>query len=250
MGTFSFSLSDIKKQLGPGLGVRSNAYLLEVAVVGAVSKKLAVLCQSTALPERNIGTADIFYKGRKYKMRGETDLSGTYTINITDDSEMKLRRMFDSWMREVDNTTPKGSNALAGLFGGAMGDLMEVANGTLKAVNEIKSAWEFDGGVSWLKNMIMGKPLPANYQTTVNIWQLTKVKEKLYGYALTNAFPIEVGAVEVSDENENQLSMFSVTFAYSDFEPIEDKGIIGQIVDTVIGQEGQEIVQGVENLLD
>lgn len=55
MGTFSFSLSDIKKQLGPGLGVRSNAYLLEVAVVGAVSKKLAVLCQSTALPERNIG---------------------------------------------------------------------------------------------------------------------------------------------------------------------------------------------------
>ena len=44
--------------------------------------------------------------------------------------------------------------------------------------------------------------------------------------------------------------MFSVTFAYSDFEPIEDKGMIGQIADTIMGQEGLEIVQGIENLLD
>ena len=250
MGQFSFSLADVKKHLGPGLGIRSSHYLLEVAVKGATSKKLAVLCQSTSLPERAIGTVDLYYKGRRYKTRGETDLSGTYTINITDDSEMKLRKMFDSWMKEVDNTTPKENNALAGLFGGAMGDLMEVANGTLKAINEIKSAWEFDGGVSWIKNMITGKPQPAGYQTEVNIWQLTKTREKLYGYKLTNCYPIQIGAIEVSDTEENQLSMFSVDLAYSDFEPIEDKGFISQVVDAIIGETGQEIVKGVENLFD
>lgn len=248
MGEFSFSLSDVKKQLGPGLGVRSALYLLECAIKGAESKKLAILCQSTSLPERTIGTVDLYHKGRRYKARGETDLSGTYTINITDDSEMKLRKYFDTWMKEVDNTTPKESNALAGLFGGTMGDLMEVANGTLKAVNEIKSAWEFDHGVSWAKNMILGKPLPAGYQTDINIWQLTKTRDKLYGYKLTNAYPIQVGAIETSDTDENQLSMFSVEFAYSDFEPVKAQGFIKNVVDTIIGETGQEIIQGIENL--
>lgn len=250
MGEFSFTLSDIKKQLGPGLGVRSNKYLIEVPIPGSNSKKLAVLCKSTSLPERNIGSVDVFYKGRKYKMRGETELTGTYTINLTDDSEMRLRRCFDNWMKEVDNTTPKGSNALSGLFGGALGDFMETANGVLKTINEIKSAFAFDGGVSYVKNIILGRDMPANYMVDVNVWQLSKWNDKIYGYRLQNAFPTEVGAVEISDDAENQLSEFSVTFTYSDFEPIEDQGLIKDIVDTIIGDEGQSLVDNVENLFN
>lgn len=250
MGEFNFTLSDLKKQLGPGLGVRSSQYLLEVAVQGSSSKKLAILCMATSLPERVVGTVDIFHKGRKYKIRGETDLSGSYTINIMDDSNMELRKLFDSWLKEVDDTTPKETNAFAGLFGGAMGDLMNVVNGTLKAINEIKSAFEMDGGLSWIKNAIMGKPLAAMYQTEVNIWQLDKTRNKVYGYRLTNAYPINIGPIEVSDENENQMSQFSVEFAYSDFEPIKPDGFIKQVIDAVIGKEGQEIIAGVESLLD
>lgn len=248
MGSASFTLSDVKKELGPGLGIRSNLYLLECAIKGADARKLAILCLSTSLPERNIGYTDIYHKGRRHRMRGETDLTGTYTINITDDSEMKLRRYFDSWMKEVDNTTPKSENALSGLFGGAMGDLMESVNGVLKAVNSIKSAWQVDGGLSWIKNTIVGKDMPAAYMTNINIWQLSKTREKIHGYGLSGAFPIEVGAIETDDSNENQLSQFSVTFAYSDFEPITNEGFMKQVVNTIIGETGQEILRGTKNL--
>lgn len=244
----AFSLSDVKKELGPGLGIRSNLYLLECAIKGADARKLAVLCLSTSLPERNIGKVDLFHKGRKYTIRGETELTGTYTINITDDSEMKLRRYFDSWMKEVDNTTPKTENALAGLIGGEAGDFMESVNGVIKAVNSIKSAWQVDGGLSWIKNTITGKNVPAGYMTNVNIWQLSKTRQKLRGYALQGCFPIELGAIETDDSNENQLSQFSVTFAYSDFEPITNDSFMKQVVDTIIGETGQEILRGTKNL--
>lgn len=250
MGQFSFSLSDVKKQLGPGLGIRSNLYLLEVATIGSMSKKLAVLCMATSLPERTIGTVDLYHKGRRYKVRGETDLTSTFTINITDDSEMKLRQLFDNWMKEVDNTTPPRTNALSGIFGEQANDFLNTANGILTAVNEIKSAWEFDKGVSWFKNMLLGKPLPAGYQSYVNIWQLSKTRDKIYGYQLTNAYPVTLGAIETDDSNENALSQFSVDFAYSDFHPIKDEGVIKQVVDAIIGDEGNTLINNLETLFD
>ena len=248
-GEFSFTLSDIKKQLGAGLGLRTNKYLIEMPMPGVQGKKLAILCQSTALPERNIGVIDVYYRGRRYKMRGEADFPGTYTINIIDDSSMKIRKMFDAWCKLIDNTKPK-QNGVLGMFGDSFVQGMEAVAGVIQAAQNLKSQIDFDNGVGFLTNAFLGTPSAPNYQVDINIWQLNKQNDKVYGYKLQNAWPTEVGAVELDDANESQLSQFSVTFAYSELEPIEPKSITRKIIDGAIGDTGQDIVNGIENLFD
>lgn len=249
MGQFNFNLSDLKKSLGPGLGVRSNTYLIEFSVPGSKSKKIAILARSTSLPERDIGSVDMYWKGRRYKVRGETDLQSQYTINLTDDSEMIIRQLFDSWMKEIDDTTPKSENA-TGIFGDKINDLINTANGVVKFLNTAKTAFTFDRGLGFFKNVLTSNPGRPQYQQEVNIWQLSKTRNKVLGYKLQNCFPTSIGAVEVSDEEENALSMFSVTLTYSDFEQIKDETFMKQLVDFALGPNGRELRDGIENLLD
>lgn len=248
-GEFSFTLSDIKKQLGDGLGLRTNKYLIEMPMPGVQGRKLAILCQSTALPERNIGVVDVYCKGRKFRMRGEADFQGAYTINIIDDSEMKIRKMFDAWCRLVDNTKPKQDGVL-GMFGSSFSQGMELVSGVIQSARNLKSQIDFDNGVGFLTNAFLGTPSAPNYQVDINIWQLNKQNDKVYGYKLQNAFPSEVGAVELDDSSESLLSQFSVTFAFSELEPIEPKSVARQIIDSAIGDTGQDIINGIENLFD
>ena len=108
MGQFSFSLSDIKKAMGPSLGLVSNRYLVEIPINIKNQKSLAILARSTSLPESNVGVVDYYYKGRRFKARGEHVFAGTYTLNFTDDSEMKVRELFDTSvvsLREISRFT-------------------------------------------------------------------------------------------------------------------------------------------------
>lgn len=253
MAQFNFTLSDLKKQLGDGLGIRSNLYGLVVPLPYEGSYKLAVLAKSTSLPERTIGTTDIYHMGRRYKIRGETDLQGTYTINMTDDSNMKLRQFFDSWMKSVDNTTPEFAGIVGELFEGQWADALNVISGTLQGIGQVARDIRSSGdtwaqriknySVSSLKSQISGNQILAPYQVDVEVYQLSvNNKEAIYGYKLQNCFPIEVGAVEISDESENQLSEFSVQLAYSDFEPIlPSRSTIDQVIEDVLGDSAANL---------
>ena len=83
----SFTITDLKKHLGPGLGLRKNKYLIEIPVPGIEGRTLNILCRSAGLPERTITTQSLWHKGRKYNVRGETDYGGTYDVSILDDSK-------------------------------------------------------------------------------------------------------------------------------------------------------------------
>lgn len=247
MGQFSFSLKDVKKELGTGLSVRSNIYLLLVSVPGALSKKLAILCQSTSLPERTIGSVELFIKGRRFRVRGETDLQATYTVNFIDDSEMKVRELFMNWMREVDNTTLNKENAL-GIFGDFANDLVNGVSGIVKSINNIKTLFSFDKGLNFFQNALTNNEGSPYYMRDVEIWQLSKTREKVKGYRLTNCFVTSVGAVETSDEEVDALSRFSVDFTYSDVEFIKNESYISEIFNTIIGNSGQDLVNGIKNI--
>lgn len=82
----------------------------------------------------------------------------------------------------------------------------------------------------------------------VEIWQLSKTREKVKGYRLTNCFVTSVGAVETSDEEVDALSRFSVDFTYSDVEFIKNESYISEIVNTIIGNSGQDLVNGIKNI--
>lgn len=255
MASYNFSLSDIKKQLGNGLGIRSNKYVVIVPLPGGLSKKLAVLAKATSLPERNLGSVDLYHKGRRYKVRGDTDLAGTYNISLTDDSQMKLRKYFDAWFRMADNPETDKDATNEGILGSTLSDALNSITGSLNAASELIAEFSSASISSIIKDSFLDNSTLASYQKPVEVYQLDKSGVPVYGYQLQNCFPTEIGAVEISDENENQFSEFSVTFTYSDFislDPNESK--VSQILGSVLGDSASDLVksgrQFIETLTD
>lgn len=226
-----FSITELKKHLGPGLGLRKNRYMIELPVPTVNGETINMLCQSAGLPERNISTADVWHKGRRYTVRGETDFVGEYEISIVDDDSMKIRQLFDTWMKMIDDTRPdKNSSILGASFEEIKTGLLGNLTSGLAAANRIKGAFnnprqlvDFAIGQMDQNAQLSG----ASYQTDINIWQmdnpspgLMSDRRKIYGYKLQNAFPKSIGIVTLEDGDENTLSEFSVTFAFSEFIPL------------------------------
>jgi hypothetical protein len=246
-----FTIDDLKKHLGPGLGLRKNKYLLEIPIPGVEGAKINVLARSAGLPERNITTTTVFHKGRKYNVRGETDYIGTYDVSIVDDSAQVIRRKFDEWLKYIDDSKPFN----AGLFSGAsyesgVGAALDairsgvsVANAAQRAINDPR---EEIGG------FVLGAIDPgqtdavADYQTDINIWQLSATGDKIYGYKLQNAFPQQVGIVLLDDGDANTLSEFSVTFAFSEFLPLEGVEFSEELLTTALGGDAEDVIRGIE----
>lgn len=246
-----FTITDLKKQLGPGLGLRKNKYLLEIPVPGIEGAKINVLCRSAGLPERTIKTAQLMHKGRAYNVRGETDYGGTYEVSILDDSEMNIRKTFDKWMKRVDNSKQVGGLSS---YESGLSDILNVVKSGLQVANQIKNVLEnpkeaIGGFFLGIVDPGQGASI-AKYQTDINVWQLTNSGEKVYGYKLQNAFPQQIGIVTLDDGDENTLSEFSITFAFSEFIPLEGPITTKTLLKGALGDAGNEILDGVESLFN
>lgn len=181
------TIQDLKKHLGPGFGLRKNRYMLEMPAPSVNGETINILCRSTGLPERRITTTDLWHKGRRYTVRGETDYVGEFEVSIVDDSSMGLRKIFDNWLKIIDDSRPD------------------------KGATKQGASYESPGPSA---------PPDAKYQVDINIWQMDRQEGYVYGYKLQNAFPKEVGTVTLDDSDENTLSEFSVIIAFSEFVPI------------------------------
>lgn len=248
------TITDLKKNLGPGLGLRKNKYLLELPVPGISGETLNILCQSAGLPEKTIQTTTIWHKGRRYEMRGETNFSGTYEVSILDDSDMNVRKVFDKWLNKIDDTGAANGGILGASGEGPLSSAISNIKSGVKALNEAKNFLK-----NPVKNLIGfglnvlnsdGAGNPPGYQVDVNIWQLSQTGEKVYGYKLQNAYPKELGIVTLDDEQENQLSQFSVTFAYSEFIYMEGGSFKTQVAKGLLGNDLMEIKDGIKSLFD
>ena len=250
MANYNFTLSDLKKQLGDGLGIRSNKYVVIVPFPGIIGRKLAVLARSTSLPERQIGVTEIYHKGRRYKMRGETDIQSNFTINLTDDSEMKLRQYFDSWLRLVDNPDTDKEATNTGVIS-SLSDLMNGITGALNAASELISEYSTTSLSSIISNSFIDNNILASYQKNVEVYQLNKNNEPVYGYLLQNCYPTEVGAVEISDETANEFSQFSVQLTYSDFVPLlPTESEVLKVIKAVAGDEASALATSTKQLFE
>ena len=254
----SFNINELKKHLGPGLGLRKNRYMIEIPVPTVNGETINMLCQSAGLPERNISTVDLFHKGRRYTVRGEMDYIGEYEVSIIDDDHMRIRKLFDTWMKQIDNTRPdKNSSLLGASFEDMAPGLLDEVSAGLRLANQVKNTIENPRQAIDFTIGVMDKNAQlstAIYQTDINIWQMDRPssrspdKQKIYGYKLQNAFPKSIGIVTLEDEEENTLSQFSVTFAFSEFIPLY--GSKEDIARGVLGDQVGDIVSGSEALIN
>lgn len=248
----TFNIRELKKAMGPGLGLRKNRYLIEIPVPTVEGQTINILCRSAGLPERNINTVTVWHKGRQYNVRGETDYIGEYEISIVDDSDMRIRKMFDTWMTQIDNTKPANEGILGASFEKAVPGLLNEVKSFVKTANQVKNLIKNPKqALDWVIGSIAGTNAATStptYQVDINIWQLGNNGEKVYGYKLQNAFPKSVGIVTLDDSDENTLSEFSVVFAFSEFLPLETTK--KALTNAVLGDTATGILNGVEALFD
>lgn len=65
-------------------------------------------------------------------------------------------------------------------------------------------------------NSNVGFNAPNDYFSTVTVYQLDNADRRIKEYSMTMAWPSVVAPIEVGQDQNNQIEMFSVTFAYSD----------------------------------
>jgi hypothetical protein len=166
---------------------------------------------------------------------------------------MNVRKVFDKWMKKVDNSKPLNTGILGGSYETGVGEVLETIQSGVQVANTIRNAVENPGstldfflGFIDKGNAVSG----ASYQTDINIWQLSSDSQKVYGYKLQNAFPSQVGVVTLEDGEENTLSQFSVTFTFSEFTPLENKRATTKLAEALIGDTAVNILDGVESLFE
>lgn len=225
---------DLREQLGRGMGVRTNKYLIEFALPIFDSPhpwKVNVLCKATSFPQRQMHTTSMWRFGRKYNLRGETNFGDTWTLTFEDDSELTLRRAFDYWFREIDDTRLQhtGLNVYNN-----MGDPTERLETFITDLPEREETGRFNLGNALngaVTTLIRPEYMPSapNYQTDIRVYQLDQNGNKVMGYVMQNAFISDIGAVEYGDEKQNELVSFPVTFTFSEFLPLTGNVLDGQI---------------------
>ena len=74
--------------------------------------------------------------------------------------------------------------------------------------------------MNYIENRITktGEQSPQQYQTTINIFQKDRNNNTLRQYTLRDAFPVEIGPVQLDFGSNDQISTFGATFQYQTFD--------------------------------
>lgn len=243
------TVNDLKSSLGERLGVRKNKYLLELFIPvsnydPAPASKIDILCQSASFPEINNTTLTTYHKGRRFQTRGETDYGSDYVITFIDDDRMSLRRLFQSWMILIDNTTPKSHPNLLENDGFSGWDIFGSINSAGQVWNDIQNTLSSDQmGFDFVRGLFdssVARSTPS-YMTDFNVWQLAGNttghngdvdSAKIMGYKIQSAFPKSISAIDYSDEIQNENVRFSVTFGFSEVTPMHS--MFHNTVDSIV----------------
>lgn len=241
MGVWNFS--DLKKHLGPSFGLRSNKYILEVPIPGPAGRSITIGCKSTSFPERKMSTTTMWYRGRKYNVRGETDYGDTFTVTFYDSGDSVLRRFFDEYMIFIDDSTPKESKS--GKLPNKLDSVIEDVGNVISKVGHLVANANINGFSSVAFDTFTGRIHDENsYQTSVNLWCMDQEQNKIYGYKFTNAFVSTVGVAEFQDEDDgNKVLDFSVTFTFSEFEPLSNTSLNQNIFTQLFGENALNLVK-------
>lgn len=101
-------------------GARNNKYRILFPLFG---QEIDILCHSTSNPGREMGTVEVFLKGRKYTMAGDMSDEGTWTITIYNTEDFLVRSFFLKVIAGIQNFTAPvtldgGYNQMSDVFQG------------------------------------------------------------------------------------------------------------------------------------
>jgi len=86
-----------------GGGARPNRFYVEMTIpaLAGANTPLRFLCKAAQIPGSTIGSVDVGYMGRQFKVPGDRTFA-EYTITVLNDVDFKLRYAFESWMAAIN----------------------------------------------------------------------------------------------------------------------------------------------------
>ena len=105
-------ISKIKRYYDNG-GLYTSKYeilIIPPLGVGNITEKLSVLSKTASRPDHKISTSTISFKGRPIVMRRQLDMETTCTVDVYEDSNMKVRKVLDRWIDLCDSLYIGGSS--------------------------------------------------------------------------------------------------------------------------------------------
>lgn len=192
----TFNIAEFSSKLNKYGGVaRDNLSFVRIsppAILqrGMTPEDLSFFCRAVSIPSLNISTSDISSRGYGLKEKRPVDMPyETLNTVFMVDSTFEVKKFFHGWMQNITN------------YDNSKGYSYEY-NGMLPFQFEYK-----DDYVGVLDVIV--------YSISDN--QFT------YKYKFGNAFPINVGELSLSWENNNSLMLMPVQFAFDIYE-IDDFG--------------------------
>lgn len=102
------TISQFKSALRGG-GARPNLFEVELTTLPAGiswdADTFKYLCKAAALPASNVGSIDVPFRGRTFKVAGDRTIDA-WTVTIINDEDFKLRKAFEAWselIAKLDN---------------------------------------------------------------------------------------------------------------------------------------------------
>jgi len=206
-------------------GARSNKYRLLVPTI-EISRSLDVMCHAAALPGRVITPVDVTIKGKKTQIIGETSLSGSWTVEFYNDSEMVARRYFTQWMEDMHSLTLKNQGD------GYFKKLDTLSGLVLNEINSLKDAVKEVKAIVKDPTQLLLSGVAPEYQKDIKIQQLGNSENVILEATIIGAFPINVEDIQL-DDSTSEISSTSVTFAFSDV--IIGNSVEKQAVENILG---------------
>lgn len=170
------------------VGARPNLFRVELALPSAISEiqsaqdggvdRVNLLCKSAAIPGMTIGVIEVpFRGGRRVKVPGDRTF-GDWTVTFISDNAHAIRAGFLVWLDFLSDSHFNNDASLR------------------------------DG--TFAKGQITG----FNYSRDVLVKHLKQDGSVIRTYQLYDAFPTDVGAIDLSFDSTDSLSEFTVTFQY------------------------------------
>lgn len=230
-------------------GARSNKYRI---IFPFFSEDIDILCNSTSSPGREMGTTEIFLKGRKFNIAGDMSDDGTWEFTIYNTPDLLVRRFFLKVVGGIQNfQTPEtieasfeGASNLTPVYGG-------LNNSNLGTVGGVIDSGILDviglGGVGDAISSINGA-----YQDMKSNWNTIKALPTTVTNSLENGFSLVTNInsnnpyanrpwymsdvkIQQLDHNDEVISETLLNNAFiTSVSPIEYNDELGEISTTTL----------------
>ena len=184
------TISDFKSALKGG-GARPNLFEVELTTLPSGiswdADNFKYLCKAAALPASNIGSIDVPFRGRTFKVAGDRTIDA-WTVTIINDEDFKLRRAFEAWTELI----AKLDNNL-----GATQPAAYMSNATVYQLGRSSAIY------------------PAN---TTNTGSDSSI---LAAYKFVDIFPTSVSNIDLSYDSGDTIEEFTVEFQVQSYEIID-----------------------------